>query len=198
MFYQSFMGWINYYIKQYTVSLIIHKSCPTSTHFQTLCRHHASFGGDYILTEPFVYRKVGHVYCTSRDLRERERKKPKQNSTRGSVNFNVNLAKPHWRPLFLLKPSFRPPSFTFLPQVNSFLSERFFFPLAFFFFSFFSQTLLNSIDNILCGVLHQQTLFSLLRCVFITGVRRTQPTQSVESLLYLKHHTYPVVPFNTY
>lgn len=43
MFYQSFMGWINYYIKQYTVSLIIHKSCPISIHFQTLSWCHTSY-----------------------------------------------------------------------------------------------------------------------------------------------------------
>ncbi len=38
----------------------------------------------------------------------------------------------------------------------------------------------------------------VLHRVFITGVRHMQPTQSVERPLYLKHHTYPVVPFNTY
>lgn len=50
-----------------------------------------------------------------------------------------------------------------------------------------------------CNVEHQCIDFIfVLCCVFITGVRRMQPTQSVERPLYLKHHTYPVVPFNTY
>lgn len=42
-----------------------------------------------------------------------------------SLNFHVNLAKPVQIPAFVSpEPSFSPPSFTFLPQVNSFLSER--------------------------------------------------------------------------
>lgn len=42
MFYQSVMGWINYYIKQCTVSLIMHQPCLVSIHFQTLSWRHAS------------------------------------------------------------------------------------------------------------------------------------------------------------
>ena len=61
-------------------------------------------------------------------------------------------------------------------------------------------SVLNYINRVLwCSVQHQYTdVIFVLRCVFITGVRHMQPTQSVERPLYLKHHTYPVVPFNTY
>lgn len=94
-------------------------------------------------------------------------------------------------PLFSLEPSLIPLSLTFLPQVNSFLSEPSFRGRVPHVAEFHQQHTVQSTAP-------ADFFFFLLRCVFITGVRRTQPTQSVESLLYLKHHTYPVVPFNTY
>lgn len=189
MFCQSFMGWINYYIQQYSVSLIMHKYYPVSAHFETLAWRHASCGGDYGLTQSFVYRNLIHAcryFCAlfgnSQPFpasRPSVQPPGKLQSSSG-VTRGRSAAWPESRKAAL-------------PQLDRF-SQRLSFPARkrsnnFAHVKNYVSRALGAWDTASI-----QTLFLFSQ----PGSDTCSPPRLLKGPSYLQHHAYPAVPFNTY
>lgn len=203
MFYQSFMGWINYYIKQYSVSLIMHTSVPYARileHFPDAMNHTGWLYFDTViclLQSPGVlYFCVlsGKLFYFSSPSALISHLPPTRSSRFIWFGIWGLFHKERTRMCF----SSTAPDICL--EVNSFLRSRFLSGQAPTFILYAVMILhVRSIISTLYWCIFCTAVVSCifaLCSVFITGV--TQPTQSAEKALYLQHHTYPVVPFNTY
>lgn len=208
MFYQSFMGWINYYIKQYSVSLIMHTSVPyphVLEHFPDSMNHMGWLYFDTViclLQSPLVlYFCVlsGKLFYFSLPSSLISHLPPPRTSQFIWFGIWCLFHEDRTRMCF----SSTAPDICL--QVNSSCREPFPFMrgshVAFIRSNDFACAL-NYINTVLAYILYSTSTlyFCVMLCFHNWGQTHThaQPTQSAERPLYLKNHTYPVVPFNTY